>query len=166
MNVGTKSLYGNFVFYHNIQRLFSNTYFCEVISFLMDLEMGAVVAGKVTGITKFGAFVSIAPGVSGLVHISEIASSYVSDVRDHLTEGQEIIVKIIGADKSDRMNLSIKAAAENVDEAKIQPPPKPPVVASEPSFEDKLKRFMQDSNSKISGLKRSSNKKGTRRRGR
>ena len=133
----------------------------------MDLEVGAIVAGKITGITKFGAFVTIAAGKSGLVHISEIASTYVNDVRDHLTEGQEVMVKIIGVDQTGRMNLSIKAAAVvPADEVRVRTQPKPPAVAAEPTFEDKLKRFMQDSDSKISGLKHYSDKKGARRRGR
>ena len=135
----------------------------------MDLEVGAIVAGKITGITKFGAFVTIAAGKSGLVHISEIASTYVNDVRDHLTEGQEVMVKIIGIDQSGRMNLSIKAAAAAAaptNEVRVRVQPKPPAVAAEPTFEDKLKRFMQDSDSKISGLKHYSDKKGARRRGR
>lgn len=133
----------------------------------MDFEVGTVHTGKVTGITKFGAFVTIAPGKSGLVHISEIASTYVSDVREHLTEGQEVMVKVIGVDQSGRMNLSIKSAA-SVPERKPQQltPVKQPPAASEPSFEDKLKRFMQDSDNKISGLKKYSDKKGARRRGR
>ena len=132
----------------------------------MDLEVGAIVAGKITGITKFGAFVTIAPGKSGLVHISEIASTYVSDVRNHLTEGQEVLVKIIGVDQSGRMNLSIKAAAtEPADDTPARPQPKQPSTV-EPSFEDKLKRFMQDSDNKISGIKQYSDKKSARRRGR
>ena len=133
----------------------------------MDLDVGAILAGKVTGITKFGAFVTVAPGKSGLVHISEIASTYVSDVRDHLTEGQEVMVKIIGVDKSGRMNLSIKAAtAAPPDELRRRSKPKPPEDASELSFEDKLKRFMQDSDSKMSSLKQYPDKRGARRRGR
>ena len=135
----------------------------------MDLEVGAICAGKVTGITKFGAFVTIAPGKSGLVHISEIASTYVSDVRDHLTEGQDVTVKIIGVDQSGRLNLSIKAAtAQPQEEARrAQPQMKQqPATPAEPSFEDKLKRFMQDSDNKISGLKQYSDKRGARRRGR
>ena len=156
----------------------------------MDLEVGSICAGKVTGITKYGAFVTLAPGKSGLVHISEIASSYVSDVRDHLAEGQEVVVKIIGVDQSGRLNLSIKAAAQqNNDTRRSYAKPsddsrrqqdrspaddsrgqqiKQSAVASnvEPSFEDKLKRFMQDSDNKISGLKQYSDKKGARRRGR
>jgi len=133
----------------------------------MDLEVGAIVAGKITGITKFGAFVALAPGKSGLVHISEIASTYVSDVRNHLTEGQEVMVKIIGVDQTGRMNLSIKAAADApAEEPRTRPQPKPAAVATEPSFEDKLKRFMLDSDNKMSGLKQYSDKKGARRRGR
>ena len=133
----------------------------------MDLDVGAIAAGKVTGITKFGAFVTIAPGKSGLVHISEIAGTYVNDVRDHLTEGQEVMVKVIGVDQTGRMNLSIKAAtAAPAEETHVRPQQKPQASTGEPSFEDKLKRFMQDSDSKISGLKQYSDKKGTRRRGR
>jgi len=134
----------------------------------MDFEVGSICAGKVTGITKFGAFVTIAPGKSGLVHISEIASTYVSDVREHLTEGQEITVKIIGIDQSGRMNLSMKSAVS----APVSAPPRRPLQqkqaasVSEPSFEDKLKRFMQDSDNKMSGVKQYSDKKGARRRGR
>ena len=138
----------------------------------MDLEIGAILPGKITGITKFGAFVTVAPGKSGLVHISEIANTYVNDIREHLTEGQDVNVKVIGVDQTGRINLSIKAA--------LAPPPprprpqqpayraapgKPAAPAAEPTFEDRLKRFMQDSDSKISGIKQFSDKKGPRRRG-
>ncbi|MCL2391648.1 MAG: S1 RNA-binding domain-containing protein [Oscillospiraceae bacterium] len=143
----------------------------------MDFEVGAILTGNVTGITKFGAFVMIAPGKSGLVHISEIANSYVNDVSDFLAEGQEVTVKVIGVDNSGRLNLSIKAAV-SAPAAPKHPPARPqyksqqnsrqsPVEpAQAPSFEDKLKRFMQDSDSKISDLKQYSAKKGARRRGR
>lgn len=149
----------------------------------MELEVGSILTGKVTGITKFGAFVSFAPGKSGLVHISEIANSYVSNVSDFLTEGQEVTVKLIGIDESGRVNLSIKQAQEQPARPPMQRPAPPrrypqgesrtdarPAFArqspEEPSFEDKLKRFMQDSDSKMSGLKQFSEKKTTRRRGR
>jgi len=133
----------------------------------MDLEVGAIVAGKITGITKFGAFVTMASGKSGLVHISEIANTYVSDVHEHLAEGQEVTVKIIGVDQTGRMNLSIKAAtAAPVEEPRPRPHQKQMAAHGEPSFEDKLKRFMQDSDNKMSGLKQYSDKKGARRRGR
>jgi len=143
----------------------------------MDFETGAILTGKVTGITKFGAFVTLAPGKSGLVHISEIANTYVSDVSSHLAEGQEVTVKIIGVDSSGRMNLSIKAAAsaepirQEASKPCVQRPAhrvshKPTEPVAPASFEDRLKRFMQDSDSKISGIKQYSDKKGARRRGR
>ena len=133
----------------------------------MDFDVGTILAGKVTGITKFGAFVTIAPGKSGLVHISEITSTYVSDIRDHLTEGQEVMVKVIGVDQSGRINLSIKAAVSvPVEEPRRKPQPKSAEMAADPSFEDKLKRFMQDSDNKISSLKLYSDKKNSRRRNR
>lgn len=155
----------------------------------MEFEVGSILTGKVTGITKFGAFVSLAPGKSGLVHISEIANTYVNNVSDFLTEGQEVKVKLIGIDDAGRINLSIKQAQdpapqkprpaparrfERSDDRPYQPrtggdrpsfqPQQAP--AEEPSFEDKLKRFMQDSDSKISGLRQYSDKRTSRRRGR
>ncbi|MCL2366639.1 MAG: S1 RNA-binding domain-containing protein [Oscillospiraceae bacterium] len=150
----------------------------------MDFEVGAILAGKVTGITKFGAFVTIAPGKSGLVHISEIANAYVSDVSAHLAEGQDVNVKVIGIDSFGRLNLSIKATItatnaapalqvrtqerirahhDRVPQKSQQRTAEP---ASPPTFEDKLKRFMQDSDNKISGIKQYSDKKNARRRGR
>ena len=77
----------------------------------MAFEVGSVLEGKVTGITKFGAFVSLPENRSGLVHISEIAYSYVNDVREHLSEGQDVTVKVISIDENNRINLSIKQAA-------------------------------------------------------
>ena len=78
----------------------------------MEFGVGSVVEGKVTGITKFGAFVSLPGGKSGLVHISEIAYSYVNEVSEFLQEGQEVKVKVIGIDESNRINLSIKKAMD------------------------------------------------------
>lgn len=83
----------------------------------MELEVGAILEGKVTGITKFGAFVSLPGGRSGLVHISEIAYSYVSDVSAFLEVGQEVKVKLISIDDNGRINLSIKKTTP--------PPPRP-----------------------------------------
>ena len=134
----------------------------------MDLVVGAVYDGKVTGITKFGAFVLLPGGKSGLVHISEIAYSYVTDVKDHLKEGQEVKVKLIGIDDNGHINLSIKKA--------MDPPAPAPRAArqaqqaaprdSASSFEDKLKRFMSDSDSKMSEMRQYSDKRssGSRRR--
>lgn len=157
----------------------------------MEFGVGSILEGKVTGITKFGAFVSLPEGRSGLVHISEIAYSYVSDVSDHLSEGQEVKVKVIGVDENGRINLSIKKA--------MDPPPRPaapaggfnrgpggsgsfnrgprpggasggfnrgPAAPKEPAtFEDRLKQFMQSSDSKLSEMKANDRRGGNRRGG-
>ena len=145
----------------------------------MEFGVGSILEGKVTGITKFGAFVSLPEGKSGLVHISEIAYSYVNDVKDHLKEGQEVKVKVIGIDENGRINLSIKKA--------MDPPPRPagqgrpggrpgghsgggfrgkPAPAEPTTFEDRLKQFMASSDSKLSELRQSerlSSRRGGRR---
>lgn len=136
----------------------------------MKLEAGEIVQGKVTGIAKFGAFVELAPGKSGLVYISEISNTFVKEVSDFLTVGQEVTVKIVGIDEKGRINLSIKQALPPA------PPPAPrkvrPAPVDEPQddspvnqdFEDKLKRFMKDSDSRLLDIKRQSERHGTRRR--
>ncbi len=148
----------------------------------MEFGVGSILDGKVTGITKFGAFVALPEGKSGLVHISEIAHTYVSEVSEHLSEGQEVKVKVIGIDQSNRINLSIKKATEppprpagGSDRPPRQQQPqrehggnRPPVYAARPApkepadFEDKLKLFMQSSDSKLAEM-RHIEKKGTRR---
>jgi predicted RNA-binding protein with RPS1 domain len=76
----------------------------------MELEIGAIYEGKVTGITKFGAFVQLPGGKSGMVHISEIANTYVDDISKFLKDGQIVKVKLVGIDQANRINLSIKKA--------------------------------------------------------
>lgn len=76
----------------------------------MELAVGTIISGKVTAITKFGAFVSLPGGKSGLVHISEVAAAFVSDVHDYLAEGQEVTVKILSVSPEGKINLSIKQA--------------------------------------------------------
>lgn len=142
----------------------------------MEFGVGSVVQGTVTGITKFGAFVSLPEGKSGLVHISEIAYAYVSEVSEHLQVGQEVTVKVIGIDESNRINLSIKKA--------MAPPPRSggasdrgrpaqqrgsdsfspraTTPAAPASFEDRLKQFMQQSDSKLSEI-RAADRRSTRR---
>ncbi len=135
----------------------------------MDVTVGAVLVGKVTGIMKFGAFVSLPGGKSGLVHISEIAYTYVNQVSDHLQVGQEVKVKVIGIDEAGRINLSIKKVMDpppQQDRRRSAPPP--PIQrtdrrAAPPSFEDKLKQFMQDSDSRMSGVRQYSENKKSRR---
>ena len=145
---------------------------------MMEFGVGSILDGKVTGITKFGAFVALPDGKSGLVHISEIAYSYVNEVSDHLQEGQQVKVKVIGIDQPNRINLSIK---------QVEPPPQRPArpagggrprqgaprptgfvrqAPKEPTdFEDRLKQFMQSSDSKLSELRYLEKKGGNRRGG-
>ena len=132
----------------------------------MSFSEGEIVSGKVTGITKFGAFVALEDGKSGLVHISEIADSYVSDVRQYLTEGQEVRVKILPTDKAGRINLSIKKAAAPQAQRAVPQPVAAGVSrhtsqsAGGDSFEDKLRAFMKDSENKMSAMKNPPEKKG------
>ena len=159
----------------------------------MELEPGLITTGKVTGITKFGAFVSIAPGRSGLVHISEIANTFVNDVSEHLSVGQEVTVKVIRIDENGRLNLSIKQALPRPEGTRQAPrgdrPPRPrpqadrstapsrpaaaggqpevyvPRKSNDEACEDKLKKFMQVSDSKMAGVAQYEHR-SSRRRGR
>ena len=81
----------------------------------MQLEIGKIYNGKVKGITQYGAFVDIEGGGTGMVHISEIANTYVSDIREHLTEEQEVQVKVIGINEQGKVSLSIKKVSDNGD---------------------------------------------------
>ncbi len=159
----------------------------------MEFAVGAIVEGKVTGITKFGAFVSLPGNKTGMVHISEIAHAYVSDINEHLTVGQEVKVKIIAIDPAGKINLSIKKTTEaparqprtdrnynnnrgernaeggdrqerprnsngggNRNSGDRQPrnsAPRTNTPKEPQSFDDMLKAFMADSDSKISSIK-------------
>jgi polyribonucleotide nucleotidyltransferase len=72
-------------------------------------ELNKTYMGKVQRITDFGAFVEIMPGTDGLLHVSEIATHRVKDVRDELKEGQQILVKVINIDPTGKIRLSRKA---------------------------------------------------------
>lgn len=152
----------------------------------MQLEVGEVFEGKVTGITKFGAFVAMPDGRNGLVHISEIANTYVNEVSDFVKEGETVKVKVIGIGDGGKVNLSIKQT--------LPPPPprqfkprsadsadRPPQRRSGPprreeqrgqvagptgdvSFEDKLKQFMQESDSRIADNKMYADHRSKRRK--
>lgn len=132
----------------------------------MELGIGTVLEGKVTGITKFGAFVALPEGKTGLVHISEISHSYVNDIREHLKDGQMVKVKIIGIDANGRINLSIKKTIELPRPEHSRPAahasfsPRSSMPREPASFEDKIKQFMQDSDSKMSDLKQYIDKRG------
>ena len=79
----------------------------EEAEHIMELTVGAVLEGKIKSITNFGAFVSLPENKTGMVHISEVANAYVSDIRQHLTEGQDVKVMVIGTEGG-KINLSIK----------------------------------------------------------
>ena len=137
----------------------------------MQIEEGSVLRGKITGIAPFGAFVELEDGKTGLVHISEVSSEYVDDISKHLTQGQNVKVKVMTIDEKGKISLSIKRAVENAGVVKKRTPrPKnsgglkgaPEVFefsdkksTAELSFEDKLLKFKQDSDEKIQDLKRS-----------
>lgn len=137
------------------------------------LEIGAIVEGKVTGLTAFGAFVSLPDGKSGMVHISEVSNSFVKDIKEFLKEGQDVKVKVVNITDEGKISLSIKKADETPKE--YTPRPKrndrprnnsnvwqgQPKQQSESamSFEDMMARFKQVSDEKMTDLKRSTDSK-------
>ena len=169
----------------------------EETNISMELTVGAVLEGKVKSITNFGAFIALPENKTGMVHISEIANAYVSDIRQHLTEGQDVKVMVINLDGG-KVNLSIKRL-----EPKPQAAPRPnfrreggegrperqdrpnfrrentqqrpaPVRAAAPvpppapktkdqQFEDMMKAFMSESDSKLSGMRADHRTKSRRR---
>ena len=149
----------------------------EEIKQTMELTVGAVLEGKVKSITNFGAFIALPENKTGMVHISEVANAYVSDIRQHLTEGQNVKVMVIG-NENGKINLSIKRlepkpqregsrpdfrgnrpAGSRPNFGQNRPSAKPaPVQNAAPKtadqlFEEKLKAFMSESDSKISSIK-------------
>lgn len=139
----------------------------------MEFTPGTVLDGTVRSIAGFGAFINLPEGKTGLVHISEVASTFVTDIHQHLTEGQTVRVKILNTDERGRMSLSIKQA-ENpparkpAEERPARRSPRPqsfqPVRTEPESFEEKLKQFMVDSNSKISGVRQYEHRTRSRKR--
>ncbi len=145
----------------------------------MELTVGAILEGKVKSITNFGAFVTLPENKTGLIHISEIANTYVSDVRQHLTEGQDVKVVVIGAEAG-KINLSIKRLEakpqresapreggsnfRNSRPARSAPTPPPAPKTADQLFEEKLKQFMSESDSKISSIRQYSDRRTKSRR--
>jgi len=138
----------------------------------MAVESGEVLKGKVTGITNFGAFVELPDGSSGMVHISEVSNSFVKDIRELLTENQEVTVKVLEINEKGKISLSIKKALpESEDNPSRFEKPKtgrprngkpnvwtgqaPKTDGRNMSFEDMLASFKTVSDEKISDLKRS-----------
>ena len=106
----------------------------------MQLDPGAVVEGRVTRVTDFGAFIQFENGETGLVHISQIAHSFVRNIHDHVREGENVEVKVLGRDERGRLDLSIKEMLEEPEEV-----PRPRAIGRQsPQFEAKLRSFMRD----------------------
>ena len=145
----------------------------------MELTVGDILEGKIKTITNFGAFVALPENKTGMVHISEVANAYVSDIRTHLTEGQDVKVMVIGLDNG-KVNLSIKrlqprqpreprpagdARPQNPRPAQQHAPaPAPAPKTADQRVEEKLKAFMAESDSKIASCKQYSDRSRGRRR--
>ena len=162
----------------------------------MELTVGTVLEGKVKSITNFGAFVALPENKTGMVHISEVANAYVNDIRQHLTEGQDVKVVVIG-NENGKINLSIKrlepkpareqnprpagnfrpnnqtnaaprreAAPQERPQRQFQRPapvaPPAPKTADQ-LFEEKLKAFMTESDTKLSSIRADHRTKSRRR---
>ena len=132
----------------------------------MQLEVGAILEGKITGITKFGAFVDLGDNKTGMVHISEVAPTFVNEIRDFVKENDTVKVKVLAIADDGKISLSIKRAMEN-ENRRNSPRPRPAQVEWTPrrqepaSFEDMMSKFKQSSDEKFSDLKR---KNGEQRR--
>ena len=132
----------------------------------MHFEVGTKGEGKVTGITNFGAFVELPGGVTGLVHISEIADNYVKDVNDHLKLEDIVTVKVINVDKDGKIGLSIRRAVDKPAESRPHRSHRRDDERSfrgagsrVPSFEEKMLKFLRESEERISSLKKNTESK-------
>ncbi len=150
----------------------------------MGIEVGEIYEGKVSGVTKFGAFVDLPEGKTGMVHISEVAHTFVSEIKDFIKVGQIVKVKVLPSDNG-KIALSIKQAMPKENNKPVRhahqsiaKSPAPPVTgpgdfvwqssqkSSFGSFEDMMSKFKQTSEDKMSDLKRSSGEsRGYSRRG-
>ena len=151
----------------------------------MELTVGVILEGTIKTITNFGAFVSLPENKTGMVHISEVANAYVSDIRQHLTEGQAVKVVVIGTENG-KINLSIKrleakpqrenaprpgnfrtgaqGQSQNRPAPKAAAPTPPPAPkTADQLFEERLKAFMSESDSKLSSIRADHRTKSRRR---
>lgn len=134
----------------------------------MQFEVGAILEGKVTGITKFGAFVELESGKTGMVHISEVAATYVNEISEYVSVGQTVKVKILAINDDGKISLSMKKAVEQPARNENQSRPHYNNQRGEyrgsrssgnnnnepASFDDMLSKFMQSSDEKMSDLKK------------
>ena len=143
------------------------------------LEVGAIVEGKITSLTSFGAFVSLPDNKSGMVHISEVSDTFVKDIKEFLKEGQQVKVKVVCISPEGKISLSIRKAQEPKEKPQPRPRqnrndrPRPNVWQGQAkpkkeamSFEDMMAQFKQVSDEKMSSLKQSGDtRRGNSRRG-
>ena len=161
----------------------------------MSIEVGNILPGKVTGITNFGAFVDLGNRKTGLVHISEVSNSYIKDIKDVLTVGDEVQVKVMEIAGDGKVSLSIRRASADFSEETVEEKPKfqksaprnqegqgakkPYSAKSAPSFEKKspsqakvndfdamMSSFLKDSEDRLTSLKRNTEGKRGGRGGR
>ena len=161
----------------------------------MSIEVGNILPGKVTGITNFGAFVDLGNRKTGLVHISEVSNSYIKDIKDVLTVGDEVQVKVMEIAGDGKVSLSIRRASADFSEETVEEKPKfqksaprnqegqgskkPYLAKSAPSFEKKspsqakvndfdamMSSFLKDSEDRLTSLKRNTEGKRGGRGGR
>lgn len=136
----------------------------------MTVSIGDTVKGTVVKIVDYGAIVRLPGGITGLIHISEIADAYVRDVREYLNENDEVAVRVLRLNAKGRYDLSIKQCTEQPNESaeektlarasvRQRPRQEPRIpVRSAPavpvSFEDRLSRFLKDSEERQHDLRR------------
>lgn len=162
----------------------------------MSIEVGSIVSGKVTGITNFGAFIDLGDRKTGLVHISEISDSYIKDIHDVLSVGDEVTVKVLTIASDGKIGLSIRKAQEKSEEdsrpqreQREQREHKPFQRSSAPrsdsshfkareerpsqikenkkdSFDSLMSSFLKDSDDRLASLKRNTESKRGGRGGR
>lgn len=126
----------------------------------MAIAKGQVLTGKVTGITKFGAFVELESGETGLVHISEVADAFVKDINDFVSVGDEVKVRVLNVDDNGKIGLSMKQGKEREKREKreareTRKKPQRPSL----SFDEQISRFMKESDEKQASINRNINAK-------
>lgn len=129
----------------------------------MQFSVGDIIEGKITGVTSFGVFVDLGEGKTGMVHISEIARTYVNDIKEHVKEGDVVKVKVMNISEEGKIGLSIKRALEPQKPAPRRNTQPPKADSSfvwtartqeSASFEDMMNKFKQTSDEKFSDLKK------------
>lgn len=133
----------------------------------MSIEVGSKVQGKVTGITNFGAFVELPDGKTGLVHISEVADNYVKDINEHLKVGDVVEVKVMNVEADGKIGLSIRKAKPQAERPERPQRPRRENRSNDrnernqpkENFEQKMARFLKDSDERLTTLKRATESK-------